>query len=259
MIDWTPVPFDYIKREEGSEVFVISQAPINATEIGKVTAARDKDRQAFFEELLRNIAWHLGTEHVPVYLSFNGEKRRMDKGCIGHAVAAGVLEAPQNGPEGFLVNVTIIAQSTSVSEIGKIDLSQFKQGYHAYVSSKYKEFEFSVQLKNDTEYFFKKIGFPPYMRLKHSFTKSSVILVCEGRWKNLASTALANKIPDSMRIELHRNTLHLVTGTEPIDFTEPVEKQTYLIDAAMQAAQRLLPYATLVQQADPERNQDSAR
>ena len=89
------------------------------------------------------------------------------------------------------------------------------------------------------------------MRLKHRFTTSSVILVFEGRWKDKAHSALSNKLPDpdSMWIKLHDSTLDLVTGTEPIDLTEPVEKQTDLIDAAMEAAQRLLPYATVVQQA----------
>jgi hypothetical protein len=257
MVTWTFVPFDYPKREMGSEVFVISVTPINANELGKTTPAKDRERQKYFVRLLKSVAWHLGTEHVPVFLDFNGEKRRMDKGCIGQAVAAGVLEAPKNGPKGYIDNVTLAAQPGSHLESGTIELATFKKDYREYVLSKYKQFELSVQSGSDKEYYFRELAFPPHMRMKHSFTKSSVVLVCEGPWKDVASTALANKIADSMRIELHGSTLHLVTRTELIDWTQPVEKQTHLIDAAMETAQRLLPYATLVQQAGSQRSQDS--
>jgi hypothetical protein len=86
------------------------------------------------------------------------------------------------------------------------------------------------------------------MRLVHSFTKSSVTLVCEGRWKDIASSALVN-LPSTMWIEHHDRTVDLIIKTEPIDLTLPVEKQTHLIDAAIEAAERLLPYAERVQQA----------
>src|SRR5436305_1301721 len=110
MVTWTFVPFDYTKRDIGSQVFVTSATPIKAGELGKTTTARDSERQALFERLLRNIGWHLGSHEVPVFLSFNGEKRRMCKGCIGQAVAAGILEVPKNGDEGYIVNVTLAAQ-----------------------------------------------------------------------------------------------------------------------------------------------------
>jgi hypothetical protein len=249
---WTLLPLDYDKYAKGTETFVASTTEIDASTLGKTTPARDAERQEHFVRLLKNIAWHLGSANIPVFLSFNGDRRRMDKGCIGHAVAAGILEAPQNGPEGFIVSVTLAAQTEDVSENGKIELARFKQDYRAYVLSKYKQFDLTVQPGRDREYYFREIGFPPQMRLKHSFTTSSVALVCEGRWKDLASAALADKIPSSMRIELHTGTLHLITGTEPIDFTEPVEKQTHLIDAAMNAAQQLVPYGVQVHQLAPQ-------
>lgn len=248
MVAWTFVPLDYIKRDEGTDVFVASATPFKADELGKATPARDKDRQKRFEELLRNIAWHLGADQVPVFVSFNGEKRRMDKGCIGHAVAAGVLDAPQNGPDGYIVNVTLAVQSGGTIRNERIELARFKQDYRAYVLSKYKQFDLTLQTGGDKEYYFKGIDFPTSMRLKHSFIKSSVILVCEGPWKDVASKALVD-VPESMWIERHERTLDLATKTQPIDFTAPVERQTHLIDAAMEAAERLLPYATLVQQA----------
>ncbi|MEI9923052.1 MAG: hypothetical protein WDN50_05505 [Bradyrhizobium sp.] len=85
------------------------------------------------------------------------------------------------------------------------------------------------------------------MRLKHSFITSQVTLVFEGAWKEIASATLTN-VPDYMWIDRHEKTLDLTMKTEPIDFTMPVGNQTYSIDAAMEAAERLLPFAKQVQQ-----------
>ena len=245
---WTPLPLDYDKYAKGTETYVTSETVFEANSLSKITPAKDTERQQHFVRLLKSIAWHLGSRNVPVFLSFNGDKRRMDKGCIGHAVAAGVLEAPKNGPEGYIVSVTLSAQTDDAAKNGRIELARFKQDYRAYVLSKYKQFDLTFQTGGDKEYYFKATDFPTYMRLKHSFTKSSVILVFEGPWRHVALTALAN-IPDTMAIEHHERTLDLVTKTQPIDFTSPVEEQTHQIDAAMEAAERLLPYAKQVQQA----------
>jgi hypothetical protein len=253
MPHWTPVPLVYEKYEKGTETFVTSDTTFDARSLGKATAAKDSERQEHFLRVLRNIAWHLGTEHVPVFVRFNGEKRRMDKGCIGHAVAAGVIEAPKNGLEGYVVSVTLLNGQASATNTGRIELGKFKQDYRAYVLSKYKQFNLTLQTGRDKEYYFTALGFPAYMRLKHSFSNSAVILVFEGLWKDVASGALANNIPNSVWIECHDRALDLVTKTEPIDFTLPVERQTHLIDAAMKAAERLLPYAKLVQQAANQR------
>jgi hypothetical protein len=56
---------------------------------------------AYFHEYLKRISSHLGTRSLPVFLDFNGERRRMDKGCIGHAVAAGMLKPAINGSDGI--------------------------------------------------------------------------------------------------------------------------------------------------------------
>jgi hypothetical protein len=250
MPDWTPLQLDFEKYRKGAETFVTSETVFDASSLGKSTAAKDTERQEHFLRLLEKIAWHLGTNHVPVFLSFNGEKRRMDKGCIGHAVAAGVIEAPTNGPEGHVVTVTLLDRQGGGTTTGNIDLSRFKEDYRAYVLRNYEQkFRLTPQSGRDKEYYFTAIGFPTYMRLKHSFSNSAVILVFEGLWKDVASSALANNIPNSMWIERHDRSLDLVTKTEPIDFTLPVGRQTHLIDTAMEAAERLLPYAKFVQQA----------
>ena len=76
-------------------------------------------------------------------------------------------------------------------------LTRFKQDYRAYVLSKYKQFDLTLQPGGDRGYYFKAVGFPPYMRLVHSFTKSTIALVCEGRWKTVASATLVD-LPKSM-------------------------------------------------------------
>lgn len=84
-----------------SDVFVKAASPIYADSLGKVTPAPTTARQAYFHEYLNRISWHLGSRSIPIFLDFNGDRRRMDKGCIGHAVAAGVLKPPVNGPDGI--------------------------------------------------------------------------------------------------------------------------------------------------------------
>jgi hypothetical protein len=98
---------DFEPRPAGkSDVFVRSSEPFTG-DMGKVTPAADQERQVFFEDQLRRIAWHLGSDTIPVFLDFNGDKRRMDKGCVGHAVASGLLAPPTNGPGGFVTHVQL--------------------------------------------------------------------------------------------------------------------------------------------------------
>lgn len=99
--EWTTVPLDYEPVSGQSDVFVKATSPIDATSLGKTTPAPTTARQAYFHDYLKRISWHLGNRSIPVFVDFNGDRRRMDKGCIGHAVAAGVLKPPVNGPDGI--------------------------------------------------------------------------------------------------------------------------------------------------------------
>lgn len=101
MPEWTPVPLDYEPLPGHSDVFVKATSRIDANDLGKSTPAPATGRQAYFHEYLKRISWHLGTRSLPVFLDFNGERRRMDKGCIGHAVAAGMLKPPINDTDGI--------------------------------------------------------------------------------------------------------------------------------------------------------------
>lgn len=101
MPEWTAVPLDYEPVNGQSDAFVKSASPIDAETLGKTTSAPATARQARFHDYLKRISWHLGSRSLPIFIEFNGERRRMDKGCIGHAVAAGVLKPPVNGADGI--------------------------------------------------------------------------------------------------------------------------------------------------------------
>lgn len=107
MLSWTFLPLDYKALPTANDVFVRETEPFDANTLGKTLPTRKSVRQAHFEGLLRDIAWHLGSRTVPVFVSFNGDQRRMDKGCVGVAVAAKFLEQPVNGPEGYVTDVTL--------------------------------------------------------------------------------------------------------------------------------------------------------
>jgi hypothetical protein len=139
-------------------------------------------------------------------------------------------------------------RSTATFAVGDETLIRFKQDYQRYVRRVHPEFVLTTQTGRDREYYFKEVNFPAHIRLKHSFTASAMVLVFEQHWKEKALKVQSDSIPDNMQIENHPNTLHLVTGVEPVDLTEPVKNQTDLIDSAIEAARRLLPYALMVQQ-----------
>lgn len=104
---WTPVALDYEPWPKGSQIFVGSTDTFSASSLAKATPAGDTGRQQHFQELVERIAWHLGSDTVPVFIDFNGDRRRMDKGCIGHAVAGGFLMAPVDGNEGYVTTVVL--------------------------------------------------------------------------------------------------------------------------------------------------------
>ncbi|EMD81822.1 hypothetical protein [Pacificimonas flava] len=110
MPEWTTVPLEYEAASGQSDVFVKAASPIDAASLSKTTPAPTA-RQAYFHEYLKRISWHLGSRSIPIFLDFNGDRRRMDKGCIGHAVAAGVLKPPVNGPDG-ISHVELVGSQT---------------------------------------------------------------------------------------------------------------------------------------------------
>ncbi|MBZ9864223.1 hypothetical protein LB515_02430 [Mesorhizobium sp. CA15] len=117
MPQWTFVALGYERWGGEKEVFVASADTVSVNSI-KIVRAPDKERQNFFQDKLVAIAWHLGTYEVPVFVDFNGEERRMDWDCVGHALASSFLGPLQDGPEGYLTHVAI---SSLMPSAGKID------------------------------------------------------------------------------------------------------------------------------------------
>jgi hypothetical protein len=105
--NWTDVEIDYRPYGAGSEPFVKSRHGFSAAGLGKDALAAGSRRQDHFEAELLRLRDATGTETLPVFVSFNGERRRMDKGCIGHAVARGFIEQVCDGPDGTVASVSI--------------------------------------------------------------------------------------------------------------------------------------------------------
>ena len=94
-----PVPLDFepwtgsnqpVFREKTATTFDVDQIKQNAT-------AEGSERQAFFEGQLARMNSTTVDGRIPVFTKWNdGVKRRMDLGCIGHALARGIIEKPVN-------------------------------------------------------------------------------------------------------------------------------------------------------------------
>ncbi|WP_139093218.1 hypothetical protein [Pararhizobium polonicum] len=101
-LEFEPIPQNGRRR---SQVFVQSKDAIT-TPLGKQSSPPDRDRQSHFEQQLCRIAAYLHASELPIFIRWRGGiLTRMDKGCIGHAEAAGFLTPNWN--DGTLVSVTL--------------------------------------------------------------------------------------------------------------------------------------------------------
>lgn len=112
MPTWTDVGIEYEPYGCGTETFVRSREGFPAAGLRKSSPA-DSARQDHYMRTLRRIAEHLGTNTLPIFVRFGGERRRMDRGCVGHAVAAGLIEQPADGAGGVVEWVTLRANGTA--------------------------------------------------------------------------------------------------------------------------------------------------
>lgn len=111
MPDWVPIPLDYEPWSSGdSDVFTAAADPIVAPL--PIRASVSSARQRHFEDQLRRIAWLIGEDTIPIHLDFNGTRRRMDTGCLGHALANGVIAPPENGPTGYVERIVLSGLNT---------------------------------------------------------------------------------------------------------------------------------------------------
>lgn len=104
MPNWTYVNLPFQPYTYSNQVFVKAKSTFRT--VGKHNDP-DSMRQAYFVELLRCLARTLGSNRVPVFINFMGERRRMDRGCIGHALAAGILRTLQLGYGDFVDYVVL--------------------------------------------------------------------------------------------------------------------------------------------------------
>lgn len=109
MPTWTDVEIAYEPYGRGTETFVSSRDGFPASGLRKSSPATDSARQDHFTRTLGRLADHLGTNTLPIFVRFIGECRRMDRGCVGHAVAAGLIEPPIDGAGGMVEWVTLRA------------------------------------------------------------------------------------------------------------------------------------------------------
>lgn len=75
----------------------------------KITQPKDPCRQAHFECVLLNLAEQFGSQ-VPTFLNWNGSLlNRMDKGCIGHAIAGAnpLIVAFQQNDRGTVTHINL--------------------------------------------------------------------------------------------------------------------------------------------------------
>ena len=89
------------------KVWVDSRDSFRPNSLGKTTAP-DTDRQQHFHAQLARLAEHLGSRTVPVFIHWpQAGRKRMDKGCIGHAVASGYIAELITDADGYVSHVRV--------------------------------------------------------------------------------------------------------------------------------------------------------
>lgn len=111
-MDRAYIGLPFHKFMDGSPVFVKSQTGFTA-DFGKDSPAENKERQAYFNGWLEKLAKHLNTRTLPVFIDWSsGEATRMDKGCIGHAIAAGKIRSVVVSDTDIVTHVILEAPSS---------------------------------------------------------------------------------------------------------------------------------------------------
>jgi hypothetical protein len=106
MPQYTDVTLPYAVLGVGS-VWVDSRSTFTATSLGKESDPSSDRQQHFHDQLLR-LREYIGSNRLPIFVRWPGVgSKRMDKGCIGHAVTAGFLTPPTDAAEGYVTHVEI--------------------------------------------------------------------------------------------------------------------------------------------------------
>jgi hypothetical protein len=106
MPNYTPVELDYVVLGPGS-VWVDSRSTFRAESLAK-NSDPESERQAHFAQQLMRLSDHLGSRRIPIFINWPVVgRKRMDKGCIGHAIAAEFLLPLSDSEEGYVTHIEI--------------------------------------------------------------------------------------------------------------------------------------------------------
>ena len=116
------VDLPFLKYADGNDVFVKSRSGFT-DDFGKSTPASDQLRQQYFHACLEKLRTHFGSDKIPVFLEWNtGECVRMDKGCVGHAIAANKIVGVEVSDRGIVTSVrlpALVASNTATKIQGQ--------------------------------------------------------------------------------------------------------------------------------------------
>ncbi|CDX58746.1 hypothetical protein MPL3365_30285 [Mesorhizobium plurifarium] len=140
MPEWTFLPLDYEPPTSGRDLFVHSVDTFAAESLERRKRALDPQCWQFFKKMLLNIAWHLGSDAIPVFIDFNGDRRRMDQDWINQALAEpSFLSAPENGPDGYVTHVSIAPKATPTAPAAPNDMTTLWKRIYETASKEHPE------------------------------------------------------------------------------------------------------------------------
>jgi len=112
MPTYTRVGIDYAPMD-ATKLFVKDSSTFSASSLGKLTDPKSSRLHHFKRELLR-LSAAIGSPRIPVFIQWpNAGRLRMDKGCVGQALASGFLLDLTNGDGGYVSHVEIAESKDS--------------------------------------------------------------------------------------------------------------------------------------------------
>ena len=116
MARYFPVDLDFEQWTGEQPVFrEKTTSPFTVDEIRQYGQAQGSERQTHFETQLARMSEASSDGRVPVFSQWRDRrKRRMDLGCLGHALARGFIQPPEN--DSFVGYVTHVRLSREAPE-----------------------------------------------------------------------------------------------------------------------------------------------
>ena len=109
---YTRVAIDYAPMD-ATKLFVKDVSTFSASSLQKLTDPKSSRLHHFKRELVR-LSDAVGSRRVPVFVQWpNAGRLRMDKGCVGQALAAGFILDLTNGDGGYVSHVELAESKDS--------------------------------------------------------------------------------------------------------------------------------------------------